>query len=312
MTGMNEHTFYAVNSSIQAGMFLTLVLPTLIICMLCLLALLSTKTINWQMKTLLINIFIAQIGSSLASSMLYLGYPQRALGMAAEDYFCRFIISAFITNSLAKTTAITIYAVMVYTFVKYGICSIQQYMVVSSIIIAWMISICMGILPYLDVFGVTDDTGFCESLPYSKLYMIPSGVVVLLELTACTTLTLIFSSITYYHVKKNTLEDSEDLRLAIAYHVFFVLVASIFSSINNVIPVIFPILQSTPMMNRTNKDKLVMDYTMQAIYDLSSLLLPISAILLLKPVQISLQMMFKKCTTVCASKYHRTFNCCTF
>ncbi len=308
MTGTAEHTFYIVNSSIQAGMFLTLALPTLLLCTLCGLALLYTKTINWQMETLLGNLFIAEIGSSLGSSMLYLGYPQRALGMAAKDYFCRFIISAFITTSLSKSTAITIYAVMVYVFVKHGIHNIQQYIILSSITISWMISISMGMIPYLDAFGVFDDIGFCESVPHSQLYMIPSGVVVLLVLVACTIITLIFSSITYRHVKQNTLEESDDLRLAIAYNVLFLSMASVFTSINNIIPVIFPILQSTATMNRTNEAKLAIDYTLQLVYDLSSLLLPVSAIILLKPIQISLKVM---CSTTCSNKCCYISNCCT-
>ena len=311
MTGTDEHAFYAVNSSIQAVLFLMLVLPTLLLCFLCIMTLLCTKTIHWQMKTLLVNLFATEIGSSLASSMLYLGYPQRAGGLAAENYFCRFIISTFITTSLSKSTAITIYAVMVYAFVKQGINNTQQYMIASSIIISWMISISMGTLPYLDAFGVFDDIGFCESVPHSKLYMIPSGAVVLMALVASTTLTIIFSSVTYCHVKKNTLEDSDDLRLAIAHNVIFLLMASIFAITNNVILVIFPILQSTAMMNHTNQAKLTMDYSMQAVFNLSSLLLTISAIILLKPVQFSLKMTFKMCSTAYSNECCWSANCCT-
>ena len=304
MTGVNEHNFYAIHATIQAVMFMILVLPSLILCILCVLGFLCTKTIHWQMKILLVNLFVAQFGHSLASSMLYLGYPQRALGMPAENYFCRFIISTFIVTSLSKSTAIAIYAVMVYIFVKHGISSIQQYIILCSIIISWLISISMGTMPYLDAFGVLDDKGFCESTPHSQVYMIPSGVVVTLVLGACTTLTLTFSSFTYYHVKKNTLEDSEDLRVAIAYNVVFLMMASVLVTIDNVIPIIYPILQSTATMNHTNKAKLVMDYAIQAVFDLPSLLLPISAVTLLKPVQISLKVMFKTC---CYDKHNR---CC--
>lgn len=300
MTATEEYSFQAINSAIQAAMFLTLVLPALILCFLSVLALLCTKTINWQMKALLINLFSAKVGGSLASTLLYLGYPVRASGNnAAEDYFCRFIASTFITTSLTKSTAITIYSVMIYTFVKHGFGRMQQYAILSTIAISWVIGITVGMLPYMDAFGVIDDYGFCESIPHSQLYLIPLGIAVLPVMAICITLTLVFSSLTYFQVHKNTLEESGDLRLAVAYNFLFLMMASFFIIINNTIPVIFPILQS---MDYTNKGRLIMDYSVQFLFDLSALLLPILALILLKPVQIALKVMFGLCSTTCCKR----------
>ena len=58
LTGVDLDIYYSINSSIQVGLFFLIVLPALILILLCVVALLFAKNINWPIRIVLINIII--------------------------------------------------------------------------------------------------------------------------------------------------------------------------------------------------------------------------------------------------------------
>ena len=124
LTGIDENAYFWAISSVFVARFVLITVPALVLCVLCVAALLIAKEINWQMRVILINIFAADVCYWLATAVQCLGFPVRARLKPDEMLSCAVFFSLIIA-SLTKFTAVALYATMVYFFIKYGVSKLK-------------------------------------------------------------------------------------------------------------------------------------------------------------------------------------------
>ena len=99
LTGVDLDLYNSIHSGIQFGIFFLIVLPALILILLCMVALLFAKSINWPIRIVLINIYAAEICFWLGVTVLLLGFPVRARLNVEEKFSCSVGFALFITSS---------------------------------------------------------------------------------------------------------------------------------------------------------------------------------------------------------------------
>ena len=233
--------YFDSNVAINTSLFLFLVLPPLLLCLLCVLALAFAEEINKKIRVLLINIFAAEIGSWLSYSVYYLGWPVRLV--YNDDITCKYFISCFAVAGAQKFTAGGVYAVNIYVFIKYGEKKLKWFVVIPLIVISWISALSMGIIPYFDEFGAVNINGFCTRNPESVLFRGILPILIILSLFFLS-IQLICSILTIVYVKKNVLEENKAVKKAVAKVLAYLAVASILSFINSIIPAAIPAIQT--------------------------------------------------------------------
>ena len=68
ITGIvNQEDFFIVNTAIHVSLFCALTLPAMILCVVCIAALIFAKDVNWPIRVLLINILAADLTQTAAA-----------------------------------------------------------------------------------------------------------------------------------------------------------------------------------------------------------------------------------------------------
>ena len=140
--GFDSDVYITVNSGLHVGLFLAIIAPALVLCMVCAMAIVTTSDINWQMRVLLFNIFSVEVCNWLAFSVEFLGFPSRALNVDDTLYSCRIFLSLLITSTIQKYFAISFYSIMVYLFLKYGVKKLNLCVIISFVVVT-----CHGLSP---------------------------------------------------------------------------------------------------------------------------------------------------------------------
>ena len=293
LTGVDPDLYYSINSSIQVGLFFLIALPALILILLCVVALLFAKNINWPIRIVLIDIYTGEICYWLGISVISLGFPVRARIGNEETIFCSVSSGLFITSSILKFSATALYAIIVYIFIKYGIQKVKLYAIILYICISWIASISISIIPYLDEFGLSNNNGLCE-LNSNGIASIGATVMALIFIC----IIIVFSLLTYCYVKKNTLQDNVEVKKAIIKNLIYLAVSVIVSLICDVAPTLIPYI------NDSLRDKqfiyiISVHYIFDAIIIVTYLSTPIAAIIILKPIRQALKGGIKKLCSCC-------------
>ena len=113
----------------QVSIFFVSALPTVVLSVLIILALLVAKDIKWKMRVILINILVAEVVFSLSLCATYLGYPIREMLNLSDKtalILCRFQLGSEIIGALAKLGTIMFYSEKIYK--KFLILSKKRYM----------------------------------------------------------------------------------------------------------------------------------------------------------------------------------------
>ncbi len=129
ITGFDEDLFFVVNTAIGINLFFIFVLPPLILCVVCVMALIFTGNLNKKLKVLLINVFAAEICTWLRWTHSFLGFPLRFYTLAGVSFICSLDISLSIVSGLTKFTSGALYAVMIYVFIKHGEKKVKWYVI---------------------------------------------------------------------------------------------------------------------------------------------------------------------------------------
>ncbi len=287
LTGVDLDLYFDYNLAINISIFSTLVLPPFLLCLLCVVALLFAGAINTKIRVLLINIFAAEICNWLGYTVFYLGFPIRLI--YSDDYSCKFFISSFVVVAVQKFTAGALYAINVYIFIKHGKKKLKWYVIIPYIVISWILAVStLGILPYLDEFGAININGFCTTNPDSVLLMgllpplVSSAVFFLIIQLICSILTVIY-------IKKNTLEGNTTVKRAITKVLIYLVVVSILSFINSIIPSANPAIRETLPENDVI-GVVAVNYILRLVFNIPTFATPIVAIVLLKPVRTAIKM----------------------
>ena len=281
--------YVATNTAVQAGLLVVIVLPALILTIICSVAISFTYIINWQMRVVLVNIFITEVINWLGYTVDYLGFAPRALNENSL-FSCRIFVSLLITAGMQKFAAIAVYSIMVYIFLKYGIKKLKWYMIFLSLVITWAVSIAIGILPYFDQFELFNNNGFCRNLTTAVLYpIVIGGFLCSAIIGSC--IIVFFSIISYRFSKKNTLEGNVDVKRAVAKNLFYLAVAAVLATISQIFPSFSPLIRSVLPDYRYF---IAWNYILRVIISFPNIATPIVAIYALKPVQLAIKNSFKK------------------
>lgn len=304
ITGLDPELFYAVNSVLHIMLAVAFPLPTFILCGVCVMALIYAKGIDWKMKAILINILTPEIANSMAVFFLDFGYPIRAFTGSGNDLSCNILFS-LITVGYFGTIAFTpFFSVTVYTFVKYDAKKLKWYGIVTFLIISWMIILAVGISSFVDTSGEFSVNGFCvivydfsggSSFVVIILTILPAIIIVV-----GLSIVIIFSILTYCHVKKNTispdLETPSPVKRAIAKVLFFHATKIFF--IMAVFTVTFITLFFQPSIEEDAGIivVLIIEYGIRKFfYEFTTFLTPVISIIFLKPIRDALKQICFPC-----------------
>lgn len=242
-SGIDEELYFSINTAANVGLFFIVVLPTLTLCLLCVLALLFAEGINWPMRVVLINVLAADITYWVALSILFPGFPARARKLTDEDFSCRVVFSLFIVSAIQKFSSVALYAIMVYIFIRFGSKKTKWYVIGPYIVISWILSIGNGLPPYFDQFGIINNNGFCKNTSTPLFTATVSTMIV-----AVITLFLVivsFGALTLFYVKRDALlQDNVEIKKEIAKNLLYLTVTTVLSLLYNLIPASFPFIKA--------------------------------------------------------------------
>lgn len=301
LTGIDESLYYSVNSAVNVGIFLFVVLPALLLCLLCVVALLFADSINWKIRVLIINTLAGEICLWLALTILFLGYPARQL--VQNDFSCKLLLSMLFVTAMQKFMSTAFYAIAVYTFIKNGLGHLKWYLIIPYITISWMVSIAISSLAYVNGFSsFSDDVAFCD-VSRAPLSIVPIATIQLIALIFLCII-IVFSLLTYCFVKKNTLEDNVDVKKAVSKILFFFFIAAVISFVGSIIPSSFAFIK-VALREKILLRVVLFNYIFRLLLNLISIVTPIAMIIILKPLRLAIKKMFKRKCCVCRTNEDR-------
>ena len=276
------------DKDIMTGVFISLFflvcLPLLILCVFCAMALLFARSLNWPMRVALINLFANEFCYWLATSIDFIVY------YAQNGGFPCIIASLSAVAAITKFQAIALYAVLVYIFVKFGIKKVKMCIIILYTVISWVAALAFGAMPYSPEFSITNGT--CDVLNYaSPIVFVPLGLVSA-DIIVCFSVTGVFSTLSFWYVKKNTLEGDVELKTAATKNLAYLIFAAALSFVYNFLPIsysaIFSAVSNTPVLS------IVLNFVLHLPPIGLSIATPIVTIAVLKPVNFAIKEMLRK------------------
>ena len=282
--------YLAANTAVQAGLLVVIVLPALTLCIICAVAIGFTRVINWQIRVALVNIFATEVIHWLGYAVEYLGFAPRALDKENSIYSCRIFYSFVIIAGIQKFAAITVYSIMVYVFLKYGVKKLKWYVITPSLVITWAASITIGILAYFDQFEVFSNNGFCRIVTTALFYHVTISFF-LSSAVIGSCIIVFFSIISYKFLKKNTLEGNVDVKKAVSKNLFYLAVAAVLTTICQILPSVSPLVR---LILPDYRYFIAYNYLLRLLINFPNIATPIVAIYALTPIQLAIKNAFKK------------------
>ena len=288
----SEEVYFRINIAINVAIFLVIVLPTFVLCLLCVLALILAESINKKIQVLLINIFVPDVCTWLATSVLLLGYPVRATMQTEGDLSCSFYTSFILVGAVQRYSSVAIFAMAVYFFVKNGAQKLRLHYITLYITLSWAMAFAVGLMPYFSSYGVSMVSGFCnrnETTPFFKGY-----ITILVTIKMLLLLFIFwFSGWTYYYRKKNENIDTKD-RL-VKYLICLNIGAVLYTLVGGTIPSSFSSIETA-----FGGEHVLLGFTiinfLRVFIHLPLLITPIAAMIILKQIVSTLKREYKRCT----------------
>ena len=286
--------------------------PTILLCIIAMVAIVKADGIDYKLKVIMLNIFVAEIYFSVGMSLSLLGFRVRLLinddpaGLVIA--LCRVTLSAIITGGFAKILSITLYAIAAYIFVTKNIRRIKIYAIIVPQVLIWVLSIGFGIRAFTiprDIPRVFVYRGFCSvdlenTRPGETGFLIQLVVAWVIEGFICGGLILTFSILTYCFIKKNTIGTDKEVKHALARNLFYLAGGAFFTITNAVvIPTLVFFISFQPDTSGDIQPaliELVVSYSIiQGLRSISSIYIPVVTITLVKVVRKALKQCIPKC-----------------
>lgn len=288
-----EYLYFSINTAVNVGLFFVVVLPALILCLLCVVALPFAEGINWPIRVILIDIFAADICTWTAVSVLLLGYPVRA-GEHGGGYFsCSAYMSLVFVGVVQEFSGVALYAITVYVFLKHGVQKLKWYYIIVYLALSWMASMAVGLLPYFYAFGTSENDGFCETTrtPFFRGFISVVEVgVTLLFFTI-----IVVCMLTYFHVRRHSLHGNVPVKKTAVKYLMYLNIAIVLSFICNILPALF-----SSVRDSFESTEILLGLTLvkflRVCIQLPSIISPIAAIVIIKPLRAALKQGIKRCT----------------
>ena len=292
----DRNLFLIANSAICTALVLLVVVPTLLLNVMCVLALIAENTVSKRVKALLINIFTAEICHWLRDISYYIFFPLR-FTFPDLSIVCSVQVSIAIVSGIQRFIVTALYAIMVYIFVKGWEKNLRWAIIIPSIVVPWLVIIStFGILPYFDLFGLSIRTGFCHNDSTSILFRVIISISVILSAT-CVGIILICSIFTYVYVKHNTLGDDGTVKRAVTKVLIYFAIASIFGFVGGLLPASLPTIREA--VGTTAIKLVAINYISRVVLSLPSVAIPVIAITILKPIRTAILSFERKVCPCC-------------
>jgi hypothetical protein len=313
LTNFNEGLFYTFNTTAGIVDFFTIILPTLILCLLCVMALLSTDEIKEKIKVLIINLFISEAINWILYCDIFLGFASRYRDQS--DVSCRMAASLFLVAGPTKIAGTALYSVMVYAFVKHGTETVNWCAINTAVAVMWAVTVSIGTLGYTTNFFV-NNAGFCEGEGRS-VYFLATSILS----AAALIVTVLFSLFTYCYMRRNydmfdedvLEEDDNDFdngraKQYTARHLYFMMVSASLTFTVNTVPAVYPNIRAA-LVDYPILRIVIINYFLKVSYSLLRLLTPIATIMVLKPVRPALRSVFTKLCARCNRNTYTFLTC---
>ena len=289
LTGIDLDAYFAVNTTANVLLFLTIVLPAFILCLFSVVALLFTPEIKCKIKFLIINLFASEISNWLMYSIIFLGFPSRYRNQIIDDISCKMFSNLLIIAGPTKILSTALYSVVVYIYLKYGIEYVPWLIAIIGTMIIWMVLSFFGLVSYADEY-LYNNTGFCEGDASSPHFI---AIPIITGSALCCT--VVFAFLTFCYVRKNTFEDADVVKKYIGKHLLYVTISSFVAFIINMLPATYAPLRAA-LVDQPILSIFLIHYFLRGIYALLWLLTPIATVAVLKPVRLTMKdMLLGRC-----------------
>lgn len=279
-------SYLSVNVGVSISLFLFVVLPPLIMCIACVVALVTAgEGMSNKIRLLLINIFAAEIYSWLGFAVFYLGWLHRF--NSDESDLCKLFLSLVIAGYIQKLTGAGVYAVAVFVFVKYGNDKLKWYIIIPYIVLSWLLAAAaFGEIPYFSEYGVVNLNGFCTTDSDSSLY---KGFISMLIAIAPISIIIqfIFGALTVVFIMENEPENNTTMKQTFTKFVGYLIFSSILMFITTGILNLNSIILKEDNSNVASI--VAVNYLLPLLYSISAIPTPFVAFFLLKPLRVALK-----------------------
>ena len=273
---------------VNLAIFFLVILPSLLLSLLCALALILPGVLNKKIRLLLLNILIADTINWFNFTGYYIGWSIAHL-IQTEDIACKICVSLFIVANVQKFTASTNYSLNVYIFIKCGEKKLKWYVVVPFAVASWIASVILGVTPFFDDSSVSSINGYCIINIDSLASKIASSFIITLALIFLS-FQLVCSTLTIVYIKRNVLEGNTAVKKAVAKILAYLSVASILSFIYTIIPIF-----SSFILYDKVTFVIINNVLHRLLLLIPAIAIPIVTIILLKPIRVAMK-------SICARK----------
>ena len=208
--------------------------------------------------------------------------------------------SLYFVTALQKMSSTTLYAIVVYVFLKYGKEKLKWQVIVTCIALSWVLSLGYSTIPYFPGFGLVNDNGYC-GVDSESVLLRSSLPVIQLEGLICVVIVISFSILTYCYTKKSTMEGSTEVKKAVVKNLYYLMISTIISFSFSFMPALFPFIRAA-LSGSFWIIPIVVNNMFTLFLTLPSVATPIAAVVILKPVRAALRGV---CIKMCICCSHR-------
>ena len=299
LTGVDPDQYFKVTVAVNSLLFTALVLPSLLLCLQCAVALIFAKEINSKIRLLLVNILVAEISKWISFTVYYLTWPLRLLYQ--DTLSCKVFFSSFSVACSQTFTASSLHAILVYTFIKYGEKKLKWCVVIPFEAVSWLVTLVLAALQYFNDTTITSN-GFCGgSFEKSIAFKISFPFNVLLAVSSLGA-QIICGVLIIVYIKRNTLKENTKTKKAVAKVLAYFVVSSILTLLNLTAPVFNLLIQKAATTANNTTAIIVVNYLIVLVFNIPSIATPIVTIILLKPVRVAIKAMIKTACMCCRTR----------
>lgn len=268
-------------AAITSFLFFTLLVPVLLTCILCMLAVLGTPDIDDKVRVFLINRFIIEIINWAAFAIYLICFPERVKGVYEESEVCSVVICMLIIATLQNFATIAVLVMMVFAYARLGASAMQWGIVIPSLVFSWGTTILVGTMPYYLGYRDIHHGGFCEvnqGSPLHDFYFYSACV----HAGICCSAIIFFAFAIVALRESATQREKSNLKILLKFAILFLVIA-IFRFNINILPFRMP----------NDEDKIYhpdhqpiatgVIFLLRVIVSLPSLIAPVSIVLYYTP-----------------------------
>jgi hypothetical protein len=278
----SEQFYFNINTAINVCLFFLIILPSLILCLVCVLGLIFASDIHLKIRVPLINLIISVAGGWLSLVVLFLGYPFQE---ASE--ICGVYGAMYFGKEIYLFSALTLHAATVYLFVKYGLQKLKWHYIVLYLILSWIATFVFFLVPLFHSLRFSDINGFCYLREQESLVV---GYLTILVITIVS-LWLVFSMfsfLSYLHTKKNVLHEDVEIKRASLTYLFYLSISAFLFLVGSILPSSFMSIRAA-----FQGEELLLAQTLikcsRMLFQLPTLIILIAAVIIFKPVHSTLK-----------------------